>query len=77
MAGPIWMMPALAKPMHITVTHGCSGFFAVMVCWNTDLGANNGFWEPYLTGIGRYESRTEAVSEGKEWAKDNGLEFRG
>ena len=40
----------------VTITHGMSGFFAVLMQWNED-----GFYEPWNTGFGRYRSYGDAV----------------
>lgn len=56
----------------ISVTHGGSGWFAVMYWWNPEMG---GFWEPYNTGVGRYANKEEAIREGIEWAEAEELEF--
>lgn len=61
------------KKPYITITHGMRGYFAVMMAWNDDLG---GFWEPYNTGIGSYESREDAIPEAKSWARSEELEFK-
>lgn len=58
------------KP-YVTITHGGSGYFAVMMWWNPD-----GFWEPWSTGIGRYATKGEAIEEAKEWAEAEGLECK-
>lgn len=60
------------KYPYITTTYGGSGYFAVMIWWNPDLG---GFEEPYQTGIGRYRIDAEAVKEAKDWAKAEELEY--
>ena len=60
-------------PPYITTTHGFSGYFAVKLWWNPEMG---GFWEPWDTGTGRYESREEAEVEGLDWAAAEGLEFK-
>jgi hypothetical protein len=59
----------------ITVTEGMSGFFAVHMWLNEeeDFGP---FWEPYETGMGRYETREGAEIEAKRWATDWGMEYR-
>lgn len=58
----------------ITVTGpALSGFFATMYWWNSDDG---GFYEPFMTGIGRHSKREDAVAEAKQWAEDEGMEFR-
>lgn len=56
----------------ITVTQGISGWFAVMFWWNPEM---DGFWEPYDTGIGRYENKDQAVAEGLAWSDEVELEF--
>lgn len=63
--------PNVAHPTYITTTHGLSGHFAVMVWWNPE-----GFWEPWNTAAGRYETRAEAEADAKEWAQAEGLEYR-
>lgn len=60
-------------PSFITVTHGMSGFFAVMLTWNEDHG---GFYEPYTTGMGRYDHGDAANAEAKQWAVNEGLEYK-
>lgn len=66
-------MPDESHDSFITVTFGMSGYFAVLMCWNSEL---DGFWEPYQTGIGRYKKRKQAEIEAKAWAKDEGLEYK-
>lgn len=56
----------------ISVTSGMSGHFAVMYWWNKDLG---GFWEPWDTGIGRYETEDEARVEAITWADADGVPY--
>jgi hypothetical protein len=58
---------------YITTTHGGSGYFAVMLWWNPDMG---GFYEPWTTGAGRYETKEEAEAEARDWADAEGLKFR-
>jgi hypothetical protein len=58
---------------YITVTSGMSGYFAVMVWWNPEMG---GFEEPWDTGIGRYHDSKQAIQEAKAWAKDQDIDFR-
>lgn len=60
----------------ITTTRGMSGWFAVHIWWN-NTGENDlpGFWEPYQTGIGRYETEAEAIKEAKEWAELDGIAY--
>lgn len=62
--------------MHISVTGpAISGYFAVMYWWNTEYGEDEGFWEPYQTGVGRYATKDAAIAEGKAWAEAEELEF--
>jgi hypothetical protein len=68
-------VPKAKDPAHepyITVTQGMSGYFAVLLWWNPDMG---GFYEPWDTGIGRYGSREEAAVEGRQWAEAEELRF--
>jgi hypothetical protein len=58
---------------YITTYKGGSGWFAVQIHWNPDMG---GFEEINQTGVGRYATKEEAEDEGKQWAKSEGLEFR-
>lgn len=58
---------------YITVTQGMSGYFAVHIWWNPELG---GFPEPYNTGFGRYKDRESAVAEAKQWAEEEEMEYR-
>ena len=71
-------MPETAtKPKpYITVTSGMSGNFAVMLWWNDEDKNLGGFWEPYLTGIGRYKNVADAIAEGRQWAEAEELEFK-
>lgn len=59
----------------ITTTHGMSGYFAVHMWYNTE-DYEYGFWEPYDTGFGRYDTREEAIADAKEWAEATGIEYR-
>lgn len=61
-----------AHATHITITQGMSGYFAVMVWWNPDMG---GFWEPYDTGTGRYSTAADAEPEAMQWARDEGIKY--
>lgn len=57
----------------ISVAEGMSGWwFTVMYWWNPEM---NGFWEPYITGNGRYPTKEKAIEKGIEWAEFAGLEF--
>jgi hypothetical protein len=58
---------------YITTTSGMSGFFAVMLWWNPDMG---GFYEPWTTGTGRYLTVEEARAEARDWAEAEQVEYR-
>jgi len=58
----------------ITVTKGMSGFFAVHM-WRNDEEDFGPFWEPYETGLGRYETREEAEREALLWAENMEMEY--
>lgn len=58
---------------YITTYRAAFGWKAIQVWWNPDLG---GFWEPYQTGFGQYDTKAEAEVEAREWAIDEGLEFK-
>jgi hypothetical protein len=62
-----------ATSSYITVTSGMSGWFAVHMGWNSEHG---GFWEPWVTGSGRYPDRAGAEEEAKDWAAFEGVEFK-
>lgn len=61
------------KKPYITVYQPMCGWNSVHVWWNPDMG---GFWEPYQTGFGPYQTREMAVEDGRAWAEAEGLEFR-
>lgn len=65
------MSTTIAYP-HITVTSGMSGYFAVKIWWNPQMG---GFPEPWSTGAGRYPTEAEAVDEAKTWAASEAIPF--
>jgi hypothetical protein len=56
------------KPF-ITVTHGCSGYFAVLLTWEVFDDDHDGCYTPEQTGIGRYADKDKAEIEAKEWAE--------
>lgn len=58
----------------ITVQKGMRGWFAVKMCYTPGENDQEGFWEPWDTGFGRYETKPEAVAEALQWAKDEELE---
>lgn len=48
---------------YITVAHGISGYFAVLM-----RQAPDGLWEPMEAGFGRYTEKEGAIKEAKHWA---------
>lgn len=60
----------------ITTTQGMSGFFAVHMWHNEEEKDIGPFWEPYDTGIGRWETREEAELEAIDWANMLEIEYR-
>lgn len=56
----------------VTITRGIRGYFAVLLCWNTDHG---GFWEPGQSGVGSYVTAKEAEPEAKSWAQSEGATY--
>lgn len=63
----------MKKESYITVYESVGGWKALLVWWNPEMG---GFWEPYQTGIGFYETREGATEEAKMWSLAEGLEFK-
>lgn len=57
---------------HVTVTRGMSGYFAVIIWWNPEMG---GFWEPWDTGVGRHEHEDDARVEAIALADCEGLPY--
>jgi len=47
-----------------------SGYFAVMIV------TEDGCSDVWQTGVGRYKTRAEAEREGRDWARDEELEFK-
>lgn len=56
------------KPF-ITVSAGWGGWFAVMCTWDEEI---NGY-TMWLSGVGRYKNKAEAVREARMWAEDEGV----
>lgn len=59
------------KPF-ITVSNGLRGWFAVNMWWNPE---HDGFYEPWNTGCGSYETREGAIKEAKAWAEADGIDL--
>jgi len=58
------------KSEYITIYESISGWTAVHIYWNTD-----GFWEPWQTGFGKYETSKGAENEGRDWARAEGIRY--
>lgn len=58
---------------YITTYLSISGWKAIQLWWNPDMG---GFWEPWETGCGYYATEAEAADEARAWAEAEGLEFK-
>lgn len=58
-----------------TVTEGMSGHFAVLIHVNEQDIPGVPFYEPYDTGLGRYDNREDAVTEAKINAEVDNLPF--
>jgi hypothetical protein len=64
-------MSKTGNTFYVTVTHGLRGYFAVLI-----IVEPNGFYEPYQTGIGIYNTREDAEPEAREWARNEEIEYR-
>ncbi len=64
--------PPEDRSKFVSTRQGFSGHFAVIMWWNPDMG---GFWEPYETGVGRYETYPEAAAEAKVIADQQGIGY--
>lgn len=65
----------MKKQSFITTTSGISGWFAVHMWWNDEAAQDEGFWEPYNTGFGRYPTEAQACEEAEAWAREEGLPY--
>lgn len=61
----------MSRKNKISVYQSIGGWKAVELWWNPDM---DGFWEPWQTGIGAYDTRDEAIAEAKSWAEAEELE---
>jgi|HubBroStandDraft_6_1064221.scaffolds.fasta_scaffold1750716_1 hypothetical protein len=61
----------MTNKAYVTSTHGMRGWFAVLVWF-----APEGFWEPWQSGIGSYDTQEGAEEEAREWAEAEGIEFK-
>lgn len=57
----------------VNIESAMSGYFATLYRWTED--PTGGFYEPYDTGMGRYETWDGANAEGERWAKEIGCKF--
>lgn len=61
----------MSRTSFISVYESISGWKAVQYWWNAEHG---GFWEPWQTGIGSYQTYEEAYQEAMDWAESEHLE---
>jgi hypothetical protein len=61
------------KQPYTTVMHGGSGFFAALISWYEE----DNMWDITNTGVIRSKHRKEAEEEAKDWAKAEGIEYKG
>ena len=59
----------------ITVYKSVAGWQTVKMTWVKDDTGTGGMWEPWTTGMGPYATVELAISDGKSWAKEEGMEF--
>lgn len=55
----------------VTVTEGVRGYFAVLMCWNSELE----MYEPWNTGFSSYGTPEEANVDAKSWAEAEELKY--
>lgn len=63
--------PKPSKPLYVTTTYGMRGWFAVLI------DESDGFPEPVQTGCGSYSTQAGAEIEARDWARAEGIEYRG
>lgn len=56
---------------YITVYKPIAGWKAAMMWWNPE-----GFWEPWETSPFSFQFREQAVLWGKDWAAEEGIQFK-
>jgi hypothetical protein len=56
----------------LVVQHLGSGWAAVLMWRNNEDFPGDVFWEPWSTGMGRYEVQADAIDEAYIWAKADG-----
>ena len=65
---------------YVTITEGIRGFFCILVCWypedcfsgDTD---GKGYYDVELSGFMSGETPSEGIVEGRNLAKDYGVQF--
>jgi hypothetical protein len=65
---------AQSKKPYMTISKGMAGYFCVIIHYNYEYGAP--FSEPLESGSGRYTTKAEAEAEGREWAKELGIDYK-
>ncbi len=62
----------MTKGKYVTTTKGMFQYFAVVMWWNPE---NGGFWEPYDTGLCRFDLLENAAADGIEMAQEMGIKY--
>lgn len=65
------MKQAVKNEPFITVYQPIRGWTAQLMIWNDE-----GFYEPWTTGIFSFKTREEAVVYAKQWAQDEEIQYR-
>ena len=71
-AGPV---DRSSRNHQISVTHGMSGYFAVMMAEFYCAATDDWTWEPWNSGFGRYDTTEPAMAEGRVWAEQEDIPF--
>jgi hypothetical protein len=58
----------------LTITQGMTYYFAVHMWLNED-DKKAPFWEPYVSGLGRYDTPAEAIVEAVAWAEETEMQL--
>ncbi len=59
----------------ISISSGMSGFYAIEIAEYHDEITGGWYLDCVQTGIGRYQTKEEAIEEGKEWALADEIEL--
>jgi hypothetical protein len=68
-------------PDYTVVYLAICGWQSALMTWTLAEGPGGGFYEPFTTGLGPYghndKGRQRAVAEAKQWAEDEGIQYKG